>query len=306
MPPLVALLGPTAVGKTAAALSLAERLGAEIISADSRLLYRGMDIGTAKPTPEERARVHHHLIDVAEPDETWSLATFRQAALRTIDDVAGRGKIPILVGGTGQYVTAILEGWEPPALPADLGLRRSLEAEAARDGPQALHRRLSRIDPESAARIDPRNLRRVVRALEVAALTGRPPSSQRRRRPPPYRILRLGLTLPRADLYARIDARIDAMIAAGWVDEVRRLLSRGFSPELPSFSAIGYRQLVDVVLGRSSLEDAVRSIRRATRQFVRRQANWFKLEDPRIRWLAADAAVVDALEGVVRGWAAAE
>jgi tRNA dimethylallyltransferase len=203
-------------------------------------------------------------------------------------------------------VTSILEGWEPPAIAGDPRLRHSLEEEAARDGPQALHRRLSSIDPESAARIDPRNLRRLVRALEVAALTGQPPSRQRGRRPPPYRILRLGLTLPRAELYARIDARIDAMIAAGWVGEVRRLLGQGYSPELPSFSAIGYQQLADVALGRSSLEDAVRSIRRATRQFVRRQANWFKPEDPRIQWLPADAGVVDALEERVRGWFAAE
>jgi tRNA dimethylallyltransferase len=302
LPPLVVLLGPTAVGKTKASIPLALRAGGEIVSADSRLLYRGMDIGTAKPTRDERALVPHHLVDVAEVDEIWGLAVFRRAAFDAIEGIVRRRRLPILVGGTGQYVTAILEGWEPPALPADAGLRRRLEAIAAEEGPEALHRRLARLDPASAERIDARNVRRVVRALEIAEATGLPASAQRRRHPPPYRILRLGLALPRAELYQRIDARIDAMLAAGWLEEVRGLLDRGYSPDLPSFSAIGYRQLAQVARGVLPVEIAVQSIRRATRQFVRRQANWFKPNDPRIRWLQAEEHVAEEMEPLVRRW----
>ena len=301
-PALVAILGPTAVGKTSAAIWLAERIGAEVVSGDSRLIYRGMDIGTAKPSREERARVRHHLIDVAEVDQPWSLATFRQAALESIEEIGQRGRIPLLVGGTGQYVTAILDGWEPPALPGDPALRLRLADEASHEGPQALHARLAALDPESAQRIDPRNVRRVIRALEICMITGAPASRQRSRRPPPFRALRLGLTLPRPELYARIDARIDAMLAAGWMDEVRHLIERGVSPDAPAFSAIGYRQLAEVLQGRATLEDAVRSIRRATREFVRRQANWFKPDDPRILWFQARPGVEAELEAAFRRW----
>lgn len=299
---LVAILGPTAVGKTELSLHLAERLDGEIVSADSRLVYRGMDIGTAKPSPAERARVPHHLIDVAEPDETWSLATFREAALMAIAGIQDRGRLPFLVGGTGQYLTAILEGWSPPALPAEAHLRSELQAYAAGHGSEALHRRLQKVDPQSAGRIDPRNVRRVVRALEIWTLTGQPASGQGGRRPPPFRSLRLGLTLPRSELYARVDARIDRMIEAGLVDEVRRLLNRGLSPDVPSMSAIGYRQIAEHLRGETSLEEAVRRIRRATRQFVRRQANWFKPEDPRIRWLTPRPDVEEEIERLVRQW----
>jgi tRNA dimethylallyltransferase len=302
-PLLVAILGPTAVGKTAISIALAERIGAEIVSADSRLIYRGLDIGTAKPTLEQRARIPHHLIDVAEIDDPWSLATFRLAALEAIHGIGRRGRLPLLVGGTGQYVTAILDGWAPPALPADPALRRTLEDEASREGAHALHARLAQLDPASAARIDPRNLRRVIRALEICLLTGAPASGQRARRPLPHHVLRLGLTLPRPELYARIDARIEAMLAAGWLDEVRGLLGRGVSPDSPAFSALGYRQLADVVQGRATLGEAVRSIRRATREFVRRQANWFKPHDPRIRWFEARAGVEADLEDAFRQWA---
>jgi tRNA dimethylallyltransferase len=301
-PALVAILGPTAVGKTAVAVALAVRLDGEVVSADSRSLYRGMDIGTAKPSPEERRRVVHHLIDVTDVDQPWSLATYRHAALAAIEGIARRGHLPVLVGGTGQYITAILDGWEPPALPADPELRRRLEEEAAREGAPALHARLAGLDPASAERIDPRNVRRVIRALEIRMMTGKPASLQRGRRAPPFRALRLGLRLPRPELYERIDGRIDSMLAAGWVDEVRALLDRGYSLDLPAFSALGYRPLAEVIRGQTTLEEAKQRIRRASREFVRRQANWFKPSDPRIEWVEAGAGVVGELEGRIRRW----
>jgi tRNA dimethylallyltransferase len=305
LPPLVCLVGPTAVGKTEAALRLAERLGAEIVSADSRLLYRGMDIGTAKPSPEERRRVPHHLVDVAEPDETWSLEQVRGAVLHAVGEITARGRLPLMVGGTGQYVRAILEGWEPPPRADDPAVRLRLEAFAREVGPDALHARLLQVDPSSAARIDARNVRRVVRALEIHEVTGQPASTQRRRQPPPYRILRLGLTAPRPVLYARIDNRIDQMLERGWVDEVRGLLEQGFDPGLPSFSAIGYPQIVEVVQERRSLDEAKSEIRRRTRVLVRRQANWFKPDDRSIAWFEYQAGVAEEMEAEVRRWLAA-
>jgi tRNA dimethylallyltransferase len=300
--PVVAILGPTAVGKTEVALALAERVSGEIISADSRLLYRGMDIGTAKPTQEQRARVPHHLIDVADPREIWSLGRFRQGALAAIQEIHGRGNLPFLVGGTGQYLTALLEGWSPPPLPGSAGLRSELEAEAAKHGAQALHERLRQVDPRAAATIDPRNVRRVVRALEVFELTGQPASRQRSRRRPPFESLWIGLRLPRPELYARIDARLEAMLQAGLVDEVRRLLGGGLPPSQPSLSAIGYRQIVEHLEGSLGLDEAVARIRRATRQLVRRQANWFKASDPRIRWFDSRPGVEDEIEVALRAW----
>ncbi len=305
LPPLVCLVGPTAVGKTQVALLLAERLGAEIISADSRLLYRGMDIGTAKPSPEELRRIPHHLVDVAAPDETWSLARVRGAALQAMEGITARRHLPLMVGGTGQYVRAILEGWVPPPHADDPQVRQRLEAVARDAGPDALHARLRLVDPSSADRIDARNVRRVVRALEILEVTGLPASVQRRRQAPPYRILRLGLTAPRVELYGRIDARIDRMLEQGWVDEVRRLLDEGFAPGLPSFSAIGYPLIVEVVQRKRSLEEAVSEIRRRTRVLVRRQANWFKPDDESIAWFDYRTGVAEEMEAEVRRWLAA-
>jgi tRNA dimethylallyltransferase len=305
LPPLVLLVGPTAVGKTEAALALAERLQAEIVSADSRLLYRGLDIGTAKPTPEEQQRVRHHLVDVADPGDVWSLAQVRRAVLQAADDITGRGRLPLVVGGTGQYIRALLEGWEPPAGGGPPSAKRlSLEDEARRQGGEALHGRLRMVDPASAERIDARNVRRVIRALEIFELTGAPASTQRRRVPLPYRILCLGLWLPRAELYARIDARLDDMLRAGWVEEVRGLLAAGLDPAAPAFSAIGYPQLVEVVSGRLGLDEAKADIRKRTRAFVRRQANWFKPGDPGIRWFENRQGVIEQMEREIRAWLA--
>lgn len=294
--PLIAVLGPTAVGKTETAIGIAERWNGEIVSADSRLLYRGMDIGTAKPSAAELARVPHHLIDVAAPHETLSLAVFQEQAAAAIASIHARGKLPLLVGGTGQYMQAVLNGWLPPALPPQPALRAALAGWAETIGGDALHARLAVLDPTAAANIDPRNVRRTLRALEVIFATGRRFSAQRGQAPSPYRVLRLGLTLPRAELYARIDARIDAMLAAGWLDEVRRLLAAGYAPSLPSLSAIGYAQLAQHLAGDLPLDEAVAEIKRLTRSFVRRQYAWFKPADPNIHWV--DLSAADAPAGV--------
>jgi len=302
--PLVVLVGPTAVGKTAVSLSLARRLKAEIISADSRLVYQGMDIGTAKPTPRQRAQVPHHMIDVAPPNQTYSLAAYRRAALAAIDDIHRRGRLPILVGGTGQYVMAVVEGWQPPPKAEDRRLRRQLEAVADEQGAQALHARLAAVDPDRARAIDPRNVRRVIRALEIYQVTGQPASRQRVKKPPPYAVLQLGLTLPRAELYRRIEERIEGMLAAGWLDEVGSLLEAGLAPNAPPMSAIGYRQLVDHLQGELSLDAARWEISRRSRQFIRRQANWFKPDDPNIRWFTNQPGVVDQMLAVIEDWLA--
>jgi len=298
---VVALLGPTAVGKTACSLELARHFPIEIISADSRLFYRGMDIGTAKPSPEERCQVRHHLVDVSGPDDPWSLERFLQAARDAIRAVSSRGALPLVVGGTGQYVTALLEGWQPPPRPPDNSLREHLEAFARREGTDALFRRLEDIDPERAAELDPRNERRVIRALEIYELTGKPPSAFRSKTGSPYNTLRIGLTLPRAELYHRIDRRIDQMLADGWMEEVRRLLEQG-PPDRSVFSAIGYSELAACLQNEISFEEAVTRIRRTTRVFVRRQANWFKLDDPSVHWLAAGPAAADQAAALIETW----
>jgi tRNA dimethylallyltransferase len=310
-PPLILIVGPTGVGKTEAAIRLAERLDGEIISADSRLFYRGMDIGTAKPSPKERRRVPHHLIDVAWPDEIWSLAVFQERARQAIAGVHAAGRLPFLVGGTGQYVRAVAQGWQPPAVEPDSRLRAALESWANEIGAQGLYDRLQKIDPEAAEKIDARNLRRTVRALEVIFTTGQRFSEQRSSSPSPYRQLSLGLSRPRPELYARIDRRIDAMLAAGLVDETHRLLGKGYSPDLPSMSAIGYREIIAHLLGVITLQEAVIQIRRNTRTYVRRQANWFKPDDPEIHWCdlggeGADeirmARSIDQMEQLIRSW----
>jgi tRNA dimethylallyltransferase len=260
-----------------------------------------MDIGTAKPTPKERAQVPHHLIDVAEPDEIWSLAVFQQKATEIIADIQTRGKLPFLVGGTGQYVRAVTEGWTPPEVEPDPRLRRVLEGLAENKGTYWLHEGLKANDPMAAKKIDPRNVRRTVRALEVILTTGRPFSQQRRQSNSPYNLLTIGLKRPREELYQRVDERIEAMFAAGFVDEVKGLLDKGYSPDLPTMSAIGYRECIRVLKGQMSIEQAKVEMRRATRVFVRHQANWFKEDDPDIQWFeAGQENTADLIEGFIR------
>jgi tRNA dimethylallyltransferase len=301
-PRLIVILGPTAVGKTEIAICLAERLDGEIVSADSRLFYRGMDIGTAKPSVEERARVPHHLIDIAAPDQIWSLALFQRVAHQVIREIHARGHLPFLVGGTGQYIRAVVEGWRIPPAPPDPRLRQALERWAEEIGAQGLHQRLAILDPKAAEQIDYRNLRRTVRALEVILRTGQPFSSQRLRHTSPYQTLLLGLRRPRAELYARVDARIEAMIAGGFEEEVRALLQKGYSPDLPTLSAIGYREMIAYLKGEMSLDEAKTLMKRRTRQFIRRQANWFRQDDSRIQWFTVNENIVDELERAIRKW----
>ena len=298
--PLVIILGPTAVGKTEIAIELAEGLGGEIVSADSRLLYRGMDIGTAKPTPEQRKRIPHHLIDVADPDQVWSLTLYQEAAHKAIDGIHDREHLPFLVGGTGQYIRAVIEAWQIPTIKPDPNLRRALENWADSIGPKGLHQRLTALDPQAAGKIDYRNLRRTIRALEVILHSGKRFSNQRRRNLPPYEILQIGLTMPRPELYTQIDARIEAMLSEGFIEEVKMLLDKGYAPDLPSFSAIGYQEIIDYLAGKTTLEEAVMIIKRRSRQYVRRQANWFKESDPSIHWFQVGITANDEIESKIR------
>ena len=294
--PLILIIGPTAVGKTEFAIQLAERLNGEIVSADSRLFYRGMDIGTAKPTAEEQARVPHHLIDIADPDEILSLAIFQQKAQEAIRGIHTRNKIPLLVGGTGQYIRAVTEGWTPPEVQPDQRLRGELERLKEERGSTWLYEKLKELDLVAAESIDSRNYRRTIRALEVILTTGRRFSEQRGQSQSPYHLIAIGLTRPRAELYERVDQRIDAMFKNSFLDEVRGLLAKGYSPSLPTMSAIGYREAIRVLNGEISEEQAKVEMRRITRVFVRRQANWFKQTDPTIKWFRVEDGIVGEIE----------
>ncbi len=299
--PLLVLVGPTAVGKTALSLALAIRFNGEIISADSRLFYRGLDIGTAKPTASERSLVPHHLIDVCAPDETLSLGAYQDLAFQAIEDCHRRSRLPILVGGTGQYIMAIVEGWGIPRIPP----RQRLRAILATFSGEELGRWLAALDPGAAGKIDPRNVRRVIRALEVTLTAGRPISEIQRKKAPPYRQLIVGLDRDRLSLYRRIDERVDQMVADGLVEEVRTLLAAGLDWHLPALSGLGYRQLQPFLDGDQSLEEAVERIKFDTHRFARQQYTWFRRDDPRIQWLAAgDPAVRTRAETLVARWLA--
>lgn len=300
--PLVMILGPTAVGKSEVAIRIAEHLDGEVVSADSRLFYRGMDIGTAKPSLEDRQLVPHHLVDVADPDEVWSLVIFQQAARRAIDEIHRRNKLPLLVGGTGQYIRAVVQAWDAPPVEPDPRLRFVLEAWKEEIGAQELHARLAILDPDAAAKIDPRNVRRTIRAIEVVLSSGKKFSQQTKSGKTPFDLLQIGLYRPRAELYSRIDARIQAMLEAGFVDEVQNLLHMGYSPDLPTLSAIGYREIIEYLEGKISLEEAIVLMKRQTRIFVRRQANWFKKDDPNIAWFEMNPGIEHQIIAFVSGW----
>ncbi len=277
---LVAVVGPTAAGKSALALRLAQEFNGEIISADSRQAYRHMDIGTAKPAKAEQALVSHHLIDLLDPDQPFSLAEYQAMALRVIEDTRSRDRLPLLAGGTGQYVWSVLENWLVPGVAPDSELRRSLEARVEQGGASGLYEELKRLNPEAAARLDPRNTRRLIRALEISYGGGASPA----KRPPPFKSLIIGLTAPRAELYRRIDERIQAMLTGGLEDEVKKLLAMGYTPTLPAMSGIGYRQMVKYLAGEMSLEQAVASMNIDSHRLARQQYNWFKPADERIHW----------------------
>lgn len=282
---VVAIVGPTGSGKSAAALQLAERLGGEIVNADSRQVYRGMDIGTAKPSMADRRRVRHHLYDIRDPAEGYSLAEYLADARAAFEALWARGTFPWLVGGTPQYAWALLENWQVPAVPPDPALRARFQAIADAEGPAALHARLREVDPAAAARIDPRNVRRVIRALEVFEATGRPISSWQQKGTPDFEYLLFAIDIPRPELYRRVDERVEHMFAAGLLDEVRALLDRGVPPEAPAMSSIGYAESVACLQGRITLAEAIERTKLATHRLVRSQEQWFRRDDPRITWV---------------------
>ena len=281
---LIAIVGPTATGKSALALDLAESFGGEIINADSRQVYRYMNIGTAKPPPQDLARVPHHLYDLVDPDEPFNLALYLEQANLAVDDIFSRSRVPILVGGSGLYVWGFLEGMAIPHVPPNPDLRARLENDAATLGPQVLHDRLNTIDPDAAASIDPRNVRRVVRALEVFEVSGVPFSRQVQKKGLDYPILIIGLTAPRDTLHLRTDSRVDSMIESGFVEEVGDLLARGYGLGLPSMSGVGYKQLGSYLNGECTLEASIEKTKTETHRLIRHQSAWFKAEDPRIDW----------------------
>lgn len=293
--PLLVLVGPTAVGKTEIALRLAREWSGEIVSADSRTIYRGMDIATAKPTRAEQQAVPHHLIDVVEPDEELTLAEYQKRAYAAIAEIHGRGRVPLLVGGTGLYVRAVVEGYNIPRVAPNTALRAELEQI---DAP-ALYARLQALDPEIASTILPNNTRRMIRALEVILATGAKMSDQQTRHPPPFSITQIGLNMPRPLLYARVDARIDTMLERGLVDEVRGLVERGYAFDLPSMTGLGYREIGAHLRGETTLADAVTLLKSNTRKFIRHQGNWFRASNAKIQWFDLSLQTYDDVSAYV-------
>ena len=290
--PLLFIVGPTGVGKTRLAVALAQRFQGEIVNADSRQAYRHMDIGTAKPTALERRKAPHHLLDVVDPLDTrqsFGLGSFLSLAGSAIAEIRDRGRLPMVVGGTGQYIWALLEGWDLPQVPPDPDFRRAKVAELEQDGPLALHQQLRRIDSRRAEELDPSNARRVIRALEVYNSTGRPPSEFGRRSKPMAATFVMGLTMDRRELYQRIDDRVDQMVADGLEDEVRRLAAMGLPLGQGPLASPGYVEMGLYLAGDVSLAEAVQRTKFRTHRLVRRQYTWFKLGDPRITWLDATA-----------------
>ena len=293
--PLIAILGPTAVGKSALALRLAQFLRGEIVSADSRQVYRGMDIGTAKPSAAEQRLAPHHLIDLVNPNEPFTLAEYQRLAYAAIAHVHARGNIPFFVGGTGLYVRAVLEGLSIPRVAPNLERRKELEREDA----LVLFARLQRLDSLAASKIDPHNKRRVIRAVEVCEAAGKPISELQKLNTPNYRVLRIGLTMPRDEIYERINARVDQMIADGLIEEVRALLAHDYTVDLPAMSGLGYRQIAAYLSGKCTREEAIHSLKHDTRRFVHHQYSWFRLDDVRIRWFDLSTTPVAAIEEMV-------
>jgi tRNA dimethylallyltransferase len=280
---VIAIVGPTAVGKSALALHLAQYFNGEIVSADSRQVYRYMDIGTAKPDAEAQALVQHHLIDIIDPDEDFTLALYQDKSFKAIEDIQQRGKVAFLVGGSGLYVKAVVGGLRVPKVAPDAELRRYLEERATREGNEALYRELHLVDPMAAERIDPRNTRRLIRALEVYRATGKQ-FSQLQGNEPRFSTMVIGLATSREQLYKRIDSRVDRMIERGFVDEVNGLLDIGYSLNLPSMSGIGYKQIGLYIQGQLDFEEAVQQVKHDTHRLARHQYAWFRPTDHSIRW----------------------
>ncbi len=297
-PPLICIVGPTAVGKTEIAIQLAQQLDAEIVSLDSRQIYRKMDIGTAKPTPDQRRAIPHHLIDCVDVDQPFSVAEYQRLADVTIAEIGERGKQPMAVGGAGLYFRGIINGlFDGPG--ADAEIRAKLQREADEHGNVALHERLRQCDPEAADRVHPNNLVRVIRALEVYELTGKPISAlqqQWRMEESRYPFRAFGLDMPREVLYRRIEDRVDLMVTAGLIEEVKGLLDRGYPRNCVAMQSFGYKELIDYLDGVRTLDEAIALLKQNTRRFAKRQLTWFR-KDPRIEWI--DISQFASMEGIV-------
>ncbi|MEQ8199878.1 MAG: tRNA (adenosine(37)-N6)-dimethylallyltransferase MiaA [Syntrophomonadaceae bacterium] len=285
---LVALVGPTAVGKTEISLQVAEKIGAEIISCDSMAVYRGMDIGTAKPAVGERQRVAHHMIDVIDPDVDFTVADYQRQVKGLIESIHDRGRLPLLAGGTGLYYQAVVDDYNFFPVESLQPIRQGLEQQCDEDGLSHLLGRLREVDPDYAAKVGPNDRKRIIRALEVYELTGQSFSSLQTNRPGAYHLAAVGLYLDRARLYARIEDRVDQMIGAGLVEEVIRLRSQGYHAGLNAMQALGYKQVWAYLEGRLDYEAMVKAIKDETRRFAKRQYTWFN-KDRRIRWVDVGA-----------------
>jgi len=300
-PRVIAIVGPTASGKTGVAVEVARRVRAEVISADSRQVRRGMVIGTAAPTLGELADVQHHLVAVTEPDAMWNLNDWLERARTLVGEIHERGAVPLVVGGTGQYVWALLEGWDVPSVPPQPELRARLEARAAAGEGEALHEELRAVDPASAERIDPRNSRRVIRALEIVEATGRPVPPLEPR-DPGFDWHVLGLRWSREAIHQRADRRVVAMFEEGLLDEVRDLVEQ-YGRDFDALRSIGYREALGVIEGNLTIDEAIERTQIETHRLIRMQANWFREDDPRIQSVdgadldAAVAAVCSVVEG---------
>jgi len=288
---LIAVVGPTAVGKSALGISIAQKFKGEIVNADSRQIYKHMDIGTAKPGRVERSAVPHHLLDIIEPDQSYSISLYQKSAVEVISSVHKQDKLPVLVGGSGQYVWAVIEGWQIPQVEPDPDFRKLMYSKAKSSGTGQLYDELESIDPLSASKILPNNLRRIIRALEIYHKTGLKPSELQVKNGLPYPVLIIGLTAERNRLYSIINQRTDRMIEHGFIQEVKELLSMGYSVDLPSMSSLGYRQIATYLNGGVNLSEAVQAIKYETHRFVRGQYAWFRLNDTRIKWFDIDNEV---------------
>jgi len=297
---IIAIVGPTGIGKSRLALHLAPIFQGEIVSADSRQVYRYMDIGTAKPTAEELKSVPHHLIDIVNPDDDFNLAAFQELAGQSIADIHKRNKLPFLVGGTGLYVKAVLEGWQVPRVSPDVTFRYNKAKGVGEGNVDELYQELLVADPHAAVKIDRRNVRRVIRALEVHAKSGQASSRRERKIPPPFTPLIIGLTTPRSSLYNIVDRRVDSMIERGLVKEVENLLGKGYNFTLPSMSGIGYRQIGQYLSGELTLEAAVSKIKTETHRFIRHQYAWFRLSDEKIRWFDVEQTNDSVIERTLK------
>ncbi|NLJ69363.1 MAG: tRNA (adenosine(37)-N6)-dimethylallyltransferase MiaA [Firmicutes bacterium] len=288
--PILVIVGPTAVGKTELAVQVAKEVDGEIISADSMQVYRGLDIGTAKPTESERQGVPHHLLDIVDPGEEFSVADYQAMVEEVLADLAKRNKTPILTGGTGLYIQAVLQGYVFSPEGKDPVLRAELEQKAESEGNKVLHRQLSEVDPETAMRLHPNDRRRIIRALEVFYSTGRPLSEHlkmQQERGPRHRSVKFGLIRSRARLYERINARVDLMMEAGLLEEVKSLLQQGLDDDSTAIQALGYKELAGFLRGQYDLDEAIRLLKRDTRRYAKRQLTWFR-RDQEIVWLDLD------------------